>query len=127
MTYPDRLEAAAGRIAAQIRVEAETLAEEAANPRHAECAEYHARAQAGALAYAGLLDKAIAAGRLDDDELRRADLVLTAAGCSGWISAGCGACDRGLAVKELIRLGFFVHHEAVPGQWVECYRLVAPA
>jgi hypothetical protein len=131
MTYLDTAEAetSARHLLAQIRMNITVLAEEAAELDDDERRSFRLDAAAGGRRYAGGLQADIESGRVDEHTLRKADLVARAAGCAGWLSAsGMGGTSQGrLVLSALIEEGVFAFYPAVPGQWVACYRLVAPA
>lgn len=132
MTYPDTIEAGARRLSLlKLVLEgAEVLAEEAAElATDPERQDFRRAAEAGARHYAKALQADIDACRIDEGLTRKANLVARAAGCAGWLSASgmSGDSQSQLAMRDLVAEGVFAFYPAVPGQWVACYRLVAPA
>lgn len=127
MTYPDTLEQAAGRLLQRIERGCVSLG---APPTHFEEDDEHRTfrlaAVDGALAYAALLAEQIEQGQVTELGLEMAELVATTAERAGWVSATGAVTGRGEARERLEREGFLAFYPPVPGQWVACYRLVAP-
>jgi hypothetical protein len=128
MSYPDTRIAAATRILDRIRRGGDVMAEEALEVgEDAERRRFRLAAEQGARAYASLLETQIVDNSVTDLTLQMAELVARATECAGWLSTTTVQGDgREEAMRRLIAAGFFARYEAVPGEWVACYRLVAP-
>lgn len=127
MIYPDTLEAAAERCADRIEHGADELA---APPEHYDENEeqraFREAASAGARAYAAALRHRLETEPVTESLLEEADLVDTASHCAGWLGTSGSVIGRDDQIAALQEAGFFVFHPARPGEYVACYRLVAP-
>jgi hypothetical protein len=130
MSYPDTFRQAAERVLDRIEDGAEELA---SPPTHFEENDEHRgfrlKAEAGARAFVEDLRARLSGTtkrRLEQLDLDMADLVATAAQCAGWISVTGAVTGRSAARDALEEEGYLRFYPAVPGEWVACYRLVAP-
>jgi hypothetical protein len=127
MSFPDTIDQAAGRILERIEDGAELLSVPPAHfEENDEHRDFRLKAEAGARAYAKDLRWRVERTTLGQLDLDMAELVATAAQCAGWISSTGAVTGRSAAREALVEGGYLVFHPAVPGQWVACYRLVAP-
>lgn len=126
MIYPDTID-----VAEQIveSLDAAT-ADLAKAPEHYtendEQRSFRLAAVAGARAYAAHLRSLIEQNQVTEVTLEQADLVATAASCAGWLGTSGAVIGRDDTAARLQQDGFFVFHPARPGEYVACYRLVAP-
>jgi hypothetical protein len=129
--FPDTLEQAARRIQERIVAAADELEADAAgigDDRERET--FHLDAAAGARAYAQRLDKALGdEGPVTERTLVEAELVARAADYAGWTTASAVRAipSDEAAMNNLVDEGVFGYFPQVPGKWVACYRLMAPA
>lgn len=127
MSFPDTIEQQADRVLERVRRGGDVMAAEAREVgEDVERRDFRLAAEHGARRYAEFLAGELEAGNLNNRLLREATLVAQATGLAGWLSGAALTGEDRDAMRNLVAQGFFEYYPRVPGEWVACYRLVAP-